>query len=119
MGIFSRRGKDLFTVPDQGGPAVLPAGSFAASSGFWMVVKDCFAITGRGVVVTGTVESGTIAVGSRANLERSGQVLRSLEIGGIERSRNVVNSATAGESVGLLLRGVAKGDIVRGDIIRA
>lgn len=118
MGIFSRRSKDLFTVSEPASFTPAPNSPFTASGGFWLVVADCFAITGRGVVVTGTVESGTVEVGSHVTLERAGQAIRSLEISGIEQARTVVSTATAGATVGLLLRGAAKGEIVRGDIIR-
>jgi translation elongation factor EF-Tu-like GTPase len=113
MGILRRRSRDLFTLPDQ-----VPSNSSAASGDFRLVVTDCFFITGRGVVVTGMVEAGVVGIGQRVTLERAGQAIRTLEIGGIERARRIVKRAEAGEAVGLLFRGTAKDDIVQGDVIR-
>jgi translation elongation factor EF-Tu-like GTPase len=117
MGIFRRRSRDLFTVPEQvpSGPA--PTDSLTAA-GFRMVVADCFFITGRGVVVTGTVEAGVVGIGDRVTLERAGQAVHTLEIDGVEQARRTARRATAGEAVGLLFRGVAKDEIVQGDVIR-
>ena len=100
MGIFRRRSRDLFTLPDQA-----PSTSSAASSDFRLVV-------------TGMVEAGVVGIGQRVTLERAGQAIRTLEIGGIERARRIVKRAEAGEAVGLLFRGTVKDDIVNGDVIR-
>ncbi|GAA1782045.1 hypothetical protein GCM10009682_00380 [Luedemannella flava] len=113
MGIFRRRGKDLFTIPEQ-----VPSTPVTTSGDFRLVVGDCFFITGRGVVVTGTVESGAVGIGDRVTLERDGRAVRVLEISGIERSRTTMSRAAAGETVGLLIRGTAKKEIVPGDVLR-
>jgi translation elongation factor EF-Tu-like GTPase len=113
MGIFRRRTKDLFTLPEQ-----VPSTPLTASGGFRMVVGDSFFITGRGIVVTGVVEAGAVGLGVRVTQERAGEVIRTLEIGGIEHARRLTKRAAAGESVGLLFRGTAKDEIVQGDVIR-
>jgi translation elongation factor EF-Tu-like GTPase len=118
MGIFRRRSKDLFTIPEQVSPTPAPTTPSTASGGFRMVVTDCFFITGRGVVVTGMVESGAVGMGDRVTLERAGQAIRSLEIGAIEHARRMVSRAAAGESVGLLFRTTVRDEIVPGDVIR-
>jgi len=119
MGIFRRRSKDLFTIPEQVPSTPAPTMPLTTSGGFRMVVADCFFITGRGVVVTGMVEAGAVGVGNRVTLERAGQLIRTLEIGGIEHARRMASRAAAGEAVGLLFRGLAKGEIVQGDVIRS
>jgi translation elongation factor EF-Tu-like GTPase len=113
MGIFRRRTRDLFTIPEQ-----VPSTPTTPASGFRMVVADCFFIRGRGAVVTGVVEAGAAGTGDRVTLERAGQAIRTLEIGGIEHARKMVNRAAAGEAVGLLFRGTAADEIVQGDVIR-
>jgi translation elongation factor EF-Tu-like GTPase len=118
MRIFRRRSKDLFTIPEQVPSTPAPTTPLTASSGFRMVVADCFFITGRGVVVTGMVEAGAVGMGDRVTLERAGQAIRSLEIGGIEHARRMVSRAAAAEAVGLLFRATAKDEIVPGDVIR-
>lgn len=118
MGIFRRRSKDLFTIPEQA-PTPDSTAPGTASDGFRMVVSDCFFITGRGMVVTGVVEAGAVGVGDRVSLERAGQAIRTLEIGMIERARKMATRAAAGEAIGLLLRGTAKDEIVQGDVIRS
>jgi hypothetical protein len=74
---------------------------------------------GRGVVVTGKVEAGTIGIVDRVALERAGQATRTLLIGGIEQAHDRKESTEVGETVGLLLRDVAKGEVVAGDVLRA
>jgi translation elongation factor EF-Tu-like GTPase len=118
MGIFRRRSKDLFTIPEQVASTPAPTPRSPAADGFRMVVADCFFIARRGVVVTGTVEAGAVDVGNRVTLERAGQAIRTLEIGGIEHARRMASRAAVGEAVGLLFRGTAKDDVVPGDVIR-
>lgn len=117
MGIFRRRSKDLFTIPAQ--PAFSPpATSAPGSAGFRMVVEDVFFIQRRGMVVTGTIEAGTVAVGSLVTLERAGQAVRSLQVAAIEQARKTTAQAGGGETVGLLLRDAGSGEIVQGDVLR-
>ena len=89
----------------------LPVGSFG------MTVEDVFSITGRGTVVTGRVQAGTVTVGEQVLLSRAGQPLLQVEVTGVEMFRKTVRTATAGDNVGLLLRGVAKDQVVRGDVL--
>jgi translation elongation factor EF-Tu-like GTPase len=114
MGIFRRRSKDLFTISEQAPAASAAAAPPTASGGFRMVVTDCFFITGRGMVVTGKVETGTVSIGDRVTFERAGQAIGVLDVAAIERFRKRADTAAAGESVGLLFRGIAKGQIVQG-----
>ena len=84
---------------------------------FRLAVEDVFMITGRGVVVTGRVESGSTAIGRQVTLLRDGGVVATSRINGIEKFRAVTDIATAGENVGLLLDALTKDQVHRGDIV--
>jgi elongation factor Tu len=81
-----------------------------------MTVEDVFSIRGRGTVVTGRVELGTISVGDTVQLERPG-FSRAVEITGVEMFRRSAKSAQAGDNVGLLLRDIGKDEVQRGDVL--
>jgi translation elongation factor EF-Tu-like GTPase len=116
VGLFKRRSKDLFTVPEAGraAPEIEPAVSF----GFRMAVADVFVIAGRGTVVTGTIEAGMVAVGARVTIERAGRPALTAEVAGVERARKMTKQASAGDRVGLLFRGLARVEIAVGDMVR-
>lgn len=78
------------------------------------VVEDVFSITGRGTVVTGRVMKGVVAVGDEVTISPSG--VRTA-IAGIEQFRKSLDYAQEGENPGLLLRGVSREQVKRGDII--
>lgn len=84
---------------------------------FRMVVEDVFTITGRGTVVTGKIASGTVAVGDTVMLRRQDGSSREVMITGIEMFRRVLNTAVKGDNVGLLMRGMERGEVGRGDIL--
>ncbi|WP_217183644.1 EF-Tu/IF-2/RF-3 family GTPase [Streptomyces sp. AC495_CC817] len=79
-------------------------------------VEDVFTITGRGLVATGTVSSGTVRVGDAAAILRGAEQIGVTEIGGIEMFRKKASEASEGTMAGLLLR--SKVDVARGDVIR-
>ena len=85
---------------------------------FLLVVNDVFSITGRGIIVTGTIVSGTIKVGDTVKLKRmlDGSV-RAVTITGIEKFRKVLDFATEGDNVGLLLRGIERNEVDVGDTL--
>ncbi|MFF0345438.1 EF-Tu/IF-2/RF-3 family GTPase [Kribbella sp. NPDC004875] len=89
----------------------LPVGSFG------MAVEDVFSITGRGTVVTGRVQAGTVSVGEQVMISRAGQPLLQVEVSGVEMLRKTARTATAGDNVGLLLRGVKRDQVTRGDVL--
>ena len=89
----------------------LPVGSFG------MTVEDVFSITGRGTVVTGRVQAGTVTVGEQVLLSRAGQPILQVEVTGVEMFRKTVRTATAGDNVGLLLRGVTRDQVTKGDVL--
>ncbi|KAF0127152.1 MAG: elongation factor Tu [Elusimicrobia bacterium] len=85
---------------------------------FLMAVEDVFSITGRGTVATGRIERGQVKVGD--NLEIVG--LRDTQTSvatGIEMFRKLLDSGIAGDNVGILLRGIEKDQIERGQVLAA
>ncbi|MCL2507401.1 MAG: elongation factor Tu [Endomicrobia bacterium] len=85
---------------------------------FLMSVEDVFSITGRGTVATGRVEKGKVKVGE--NVEIIGiQETRKSVVTGIEMFRKLLDDAQAGDNIGMLLRGIEKNQIERGQVIAA
>jgi elongation factor Tu len=85
---------------------------------FLMPVEDVFSIKGRGTVATGRVERGTAKVGDAAEVVGLAPN-RATVITGIEQFQKTLDQAIAGDNVGVLLRGVEKDDIQRGQVICA
>ena len=83
---------------------------------FLMPVEDVFSITGRGTVGTGRIERGTIKVGEAVEIVGLGKDLKSV-VTGVEMFRKLLDSGEAGDNVGLLLRGVNKEDLTRGQVV--
>jgi len=83
---------------------------------FLMAVEDVFSITGRGTVATGRVERGRVKVGE--NVEIVGiKPTRDTVVTGVEMFRKLMDEAQAGDNIGVLLRGVEKNDIERGQVV--
>ena len=83
---------------------------------FLMPVEDVFTITGRGTVATGRVERGVVKVGDTVEIVGMGAKMQTV-ITGVEMFRKMLDSAVAGDNVGLLLRGVQRTDIERGQVL--
>ncbi len=83
---------------------------------FSMQIVDVFRITGRGTIITGKVESGAIRVGDYITISSNNKVLKA-EVIGIEMLRKSVNEAQEGDNIGLLLGGINKTKLQRGQII--
>ena len=83
---------------------------------FLMPVEDVFSITGRGTVATGRVERGTVKVGDTAEIVGIKET-RQAVITGVEMFRKLLDQAEAGDNIGVLLRGVAREEIVRGQVL--
>ncbi|HRJ26941.1 MAG TPA: elongation factor Tu [Fimbriimonadaceae bacterium] len=84
---------------------------------FLMAVEDVFTITGRGTVATGRCERGTLMVNTDVEIVGLSESPRKTVCTGIEMFRKLLDSATAGDNCGLLLRGVDRKDIERGMVI--
>ena len=84
---------------------------------FLMPVEDVFSITGRGTVATGRIETGVIHTGDEMQLIGLGAEGRKTVCTGVEMFRKILDDGQAGDNVGLLLRGVDKKEIKRGQIL--
>ncbi|MEF9986372.1 MAG: elongation factor Tu [Bacteroidales bacterium] len=84
---------------------------------FLMPVEDVFSITGRGTVATGRIETGIIHVGDEIQVIGLGEEPRKSTVTGVEMFRKLLDQGEAGDNVGLLLRGIDKKDIKRGQVI--
>ena len=85
-----------------------------ASGEFGFAIEDVFTITGRGTVVTGTVLTGSISVNDEVTIVRTG--LKTV-VTGIEMFRKSLDYAQEGDKCGILLRGVNRDDVERGDLL--
>jgi len=85
---------------------------------FLMPVEDVFSITGRGTVATGRVERGKIHVGDEVELVGFGPSRKTV-VTGVEMFRKLLDEGQAGDNVGLLLRGIDKDEVERGQVIAA
>ena len=85
---------------------------------FLMAVEDVFSITGRGTVATGRVERGKVKVGDNVEIVGIRATIKSV-VTGLEMFRKVLDDAMAGDNVGILLRGIEKGQVERGQVIVA
>jgi elongation factor Tu len=85
---------------------------------FLMAVEDVFSITGRGTVATGRIERGQIKVGDAVEIIGFRDTLNSVATG-IEMFRKLLDSGIAGDNVGILLRGIEKTQIERGQVLAA
>jgi len=84
---------------------------------FLMPVEDVFSITGRGTVATGRIETGKVHTGDELQLIGLGAEGRKTVCTGVEMFRKILDDGQAGDNVGLLLRGVDKKEIKRGQIL--
>lgn len=84
---------------------------------FLMPVEDVFSITGRGTVATGRVERGTIKIQDSVEIVGMTEKTRDVVVTGVEMFRKLLDSAMAGDNVGLLLRGVQRNEIERGQVL--
>ena len=118
MGIFRRKQEESLDpqyLLAQANAATPPPATYGA--GFRLTVEDVFSIRGRGTVVTGRIESGTVQKGDTLRQTRTDGTGRDVEVNGIEMFRKVTDQATAGDNVGLLLADLGRDDIGAGDVL--
>ncbi|HZJ58450.1 MAG TPA: elongation factor Tu [Clostridia bacterium] len=84
---------------------------------FLMPVEDVFSITGRGTVATGRVERGTVKVSENVQIVGLSDEPRTVVVTGVEMFRKLLDQAVAGDNIGVLLRGVQRADIERGQVL--
>ena len=84
---------------------------------FLMPVEDVFSITGRGTVATGRVERGTVKVSDEVEIVGLSDEKKKSVVTGVEMFHKLLDSAEAGDNIGVLLRGVQKDEIERGQVL--
>jgi elongation factor Tu len=84
---------------------------------FLMAVEDVFTITGRGTVATGRVERGLVKVGDEVEMVGIHPETRKTVVTGVEMFRKLLDQAQAGDNIGVLLRGIGRTEIERGQVI--
>ncbi len=84
---------------------------------FLMPVEDVFSIKGRGTVVTGRIETGTVKINDEVEIVGLGADPRRSVVTGVEMFHKAFPQADAGMNVGLLLRGIQKEDVERGQVL--
>lgn len=94
-----------------------PTPERATDKPFLMPVEDVFTITGRGTVVTGRVERGIIKVGENVEIVGLQDEPKKTVVTGVEMFRKLLDQGEAGDNIGLLLRGIDREDVERGQVI--
>ncbi|NLY91906.1 MAG: elongation factor Tu, partial [Firmicutes bacterium] len=84
---------------------------------FLMPVEDVFTITGRGTVATGRVERGTVKVGDEVQIIGLSDEIKKTVVTGVEMFRKILDQAEAGDNIGVLLRGIDRKEIERGQVL--
>ena len=97
--------------------AYIPTPERAVDKPFLMPVEDVFTITGRGTVGTGRVERGQVKVGEEIEIVGLQEKARKTVVTGIEMFRKLLDMGIAGDNVGVLLRGIERNDIERGQVL--
>jgi elongation factor Tu len=95
----------------------IPEPERALDRPFLMPVEDVFSITGRGTVATGRIEQGVVNTGDTVELVGIRDQTSSTVVTGVEMFRKILDEGQAGDNVGCLLRGVAREDIERGQVL--
>jgi elongation factor Tu len=96
--------------------AYIPTPERAVDKPFLMPVEDVFSITGRGTVATGRIERGQIKVGEKVEIVGVKDTTEST-VTGVEMFRKILDYGEAGDNAGILLRGLKREDVVRGQVL--
>ena len=105
--------KELMDVVD----SYIPTPERKSDMPFLMPVEDVFTITGRGTVATGRVERGQVKMNEKVQIVGLMDEPRETTVTGIEMFRKLLDYAEAGDNIGTLLRGIAKNDVERGQVL--
>ena len=105
--------KELMDAVD----SYIPTPDRKADMPFLMPVEDVFTITGRGTVATGRVERGQVNMGDKIEIVGLMEEKRETTVTGIEMFRKLLDYAEAGDNIGVLLRGIDKKDVERGQVL--
>ena len=98
--------------------AYVPQPARVTDKPFLMPVEDVFSISGRGTVATGRIERGIVKVSENVEIVGFGETRKTV-CTGVEMFRKLLDEGQAGDNVGILLRGIKKEDIVRGQVLAA
>ena len=112
-GEWSKKITDLMDSVD----SYIPVPQRDVDKPFLMPVEDVFTITGRGTVGTGRVERGKIKVGDEVEIVGLVDKARKSVVTGIEMFRKLLDEGIAGDNIGVLLRGIERDDIERGQVL--
>ncbi|SET84091.1 translation elongation factor 1A (EF-1A/EF-Tu), partial [Natronincola peptidivorans] len=104
---------EMFEIIDE----YIPEPEREVDKPFLMPVEDVFSITGRGTVATGRVERGIVKVQDEVELVGLAEASRKLVVTGVEMFRKLLDQAQAGDNVGILLRGIQRTEIERGQVL--
>ncbi|MCL6572934.1 MAG: elongation factor Tu [Bacillus sp. (in: Bacteria)] len=104
---------ELMTAVDEW----IPTPTRETDKPFMMPIEDVFSITGRGTVATGRVERGVVRVGDTVEIVGITEVPKVTTVTGVEMFRKLLDFAEAGDNIGALLRGVAREEIERGQVL--
>ena len=105
--------KELMKAVDE----YIPTPARKTDEPFLLPVEDVFSISGRGTVATGRVERGTVKVSDTVEIIGLTEERKTTVITGVEMFHKQMDQAEAGDNVGLLLRGIAKNEIERGQVL--
>ncbi|MFA6955303.1 MAG: elongation factor Tu [Thermoanaerobaculia bacterium] len=111
----SEYGKQIMELMDAV-DSYIPMPERAIDKDFLMPVEDIFSISGRGTVVTGRVERGIIKVGEEVEIVGIRPTVKKV-VTGVEMFKKLLDQGQAGDNVGLLLRGVERKDVERGQVL--
>jgi elongation factor Tu len=104
---------DLFNALD----SYIPTPQRAEDKPFLMSIEDVFSIKGRGTVGTGRIERGKVKVGDEVEIVGLMKSSRKTTVTGVEMFNKTLDSGIAGDNVGLLLRGIERTDLERGQVL--
>ena len=113
MGPWGDKIIELFEIID----SYIPEPKRDVDKPFLMPVEDVFSITGRGTVATGRVESGVVKVSDEVEIVGLTTEKRKVVVTGVEMFRKLLDQAEAGDNIGVLLRGVQRNEIERGQVL--
>ncbi|TLN23968.1 elongation factor Tu [bacterium] len=105
--------KELMRVVDE----YIPEPPRAIDKPFMMPIEDVFSIKGRGTVVTGRVDRGKVKVGEAVEIVGLQEKSRASVVTGVEMFHKLLDEGMAGDNVGLLLRGIERTDVERGQVV--
>jgi len=113
MGPWGDKIIEFFNIIDE----YIPVPKRDIEKAFLMPIEDVFSITGRGTVATGRVESGVVKVQDEVEIVGLAEESRKVVVTGVEMFRKLLDQAQAGDNIGVLLRGVQRSEIERGQVL--